>query len=584
MAFKFVNGRIIDDSGWGSQTGTPSNNLFNLDFTPLANYGSADFSNRALWWNQPLDLNKKIDVSGNTPVITNTTPAPVTPEQQQKDPTKVNFDINQFGQLFTNLTNLGTTTGNKTLQNIGVVGSGLQQAGNYLGKWQSKDQIQKLAQKAKNDAVEQAAAEGKSPQELKEIGDKAAAEAMKNGNLGNVASVAGAVGTAADIGRNLLYSDQAATDSGTTNGINQAYDAVSSSLMAFSPVGTIVGGAMKAGAFLGDMAQSMGGGTDQMNTTDQIMDSSLFSWNIGLVNGFGGKKSNSFGVNKDVIAGVGGDYGGSTNDIYNAASLANKKYGLFSSGARHNANSKIGLARTMQNRMNDIWRNAKDRFDLSSSTSQYNYFNYGNQINGGIDYTAIRAREGGKLERIQRILNKEWEPTITLEETVEEFKQGGVIEVEWEPVITMPVEEFKEGGIIEFEPIIELEIGGRIDKGPESLTSQKNVIPDGALHKNKHHMENTEGLTQKGIPVVDNDGEQQAEIEVNEIIFSLEVTKKLENWYKQYYMDTLTQKEKDELAIKAGELLVNEILFNTEDNTGLIDSLKKGGILNGNIE
>jgi hypothetical protein len=39
-------------------------------------------------------------------------------------------------------------------------------------------------------------------------------------------------------------------------------------------------------------------------------------------------------------------------------------------------------------------------------------------------------------------------------------------------------------------------------------TNQKNLIPEGALHKNKHHMEHTEGLTQKGIPVIDNDGEQ----------------------------------------------------------------------------
>jgi len=38
-------------------------------------------------------------------------------------------------------------------------------------------------------------------------------------------------------------------------------------------------------------------------------------------------------------------------------------------------------------------------------------------------------------------------------------------------------------------------------------------------------MENAEDLTKKGIPVVDNKGEQQAEVEKNEIIFSLEVTK-----------------------------------------------------------
>lgn len=101
-------------------------------------------------------------------------------------------------------------------------------------------------------------------------------------------------------------------------------------------------------------------------------------------------------------------------------------------------------------------------------------------------------------------------------------------------------------------------------------TNQKNLIPEGALHKNKHHMEHTEGLTQKGIPVIDNDGEQQAEIELNEIIFTLEVTKKLEELYKE---------GTDEAAIEAGKLLVKEILFNTDDRTDLIAKCEKGGKL-----
>lgn len=83
-------------------------------------------------------------------------------------------------------------------------------------------------------------------------------------------------------------------------------------------------------------------------------------------------------------------------------------------------------------------------------------------------------------------------------------------------------------------------------------------------------MEHTEGLTQKGIPVVDNDGEQQAEIELDEIIFTLEVTKKLEELYKN---------GSDEAAIEAGKLLVKEILFNTDDRTGLISKCEKGGKL-----
>ena len=126
--------------------------------------------------------------------------------------------------------------------------------------------------------------------------------------------------------------------------------------------------------------------------------------------------------------------------------------------------------------------------------------------------------------------------------------------------------------------------GGKTEQEKDSQvaeTTQKNIIPEGALHAHKHHMENADNLTKKGIPVIDNEGEQQAEIERNEIIFTLEVTKKLEELYSKYYDSEYSQKEKDEVAIEAGKLLVEEILFNTEDRTGLINTLQKGGKING---
>lgn len=93
-----------------------------------------------------------------------------------------------------------------------------------------------------------------------------------------------------------------------------------------------------------------------------------------------------------------------------------------------------------------------------------------------------------------------------------------------------------------------------------------NVIPEGALHKNKHHLEDVdskfEEVTTKGIPVISEskDGNliQHAEVEKEEIIFRLEVTKKLEE---------LAKKDTDEAAIEAGKLLVTEILHNTIDKT-----------------
>ncbi len=105
-----------------------------------------------------------------------------------------------------------------------------------------------------------------------------------------------------------------------------------------------------------------------------------------------------------------------------------------------------------------------------------------------------------------------------------------------------------------------------------------NIIPEGALHARKHNM-NLDGVTEKGIPVVSNDGKQQAEIEKEEIIFRLEVTKKLEELEKKYNDDNSSQKEKDQCALEAGKLLVKEILHNTDDKTGLINTLKKGGVI-----
>ena len=101
-----------------------------------------------------------------------------------------------------------------------------------------------------------------------------------------------------------------------------------------------------------------------------------------------------------------------------------------------------------------------------------------------------------------------------------------------------------------------------------------NVIPEGALHARLHHMEDADNLTKKGIPVVtEKEGgelEQQAEIEREEIIFRLEVTKKLEELLKKYSDEETSQKDKDEIAIEAGKLLVEEILNNTVDNTNTL--------------
>lgn len=400
---------------------------------------------------------------------------------------------------------------------------------------------------------------------MKLVADKENKEKRQE-TLNNIAGKAAPVITEAFQGIGSAFgAQQATTDSNLTKGADAAYDTIAEGVKKLGPIGQIVGTAMGFAGTAGDIIQGLGGGTDQMTGTDKWMDSSFFSWNIGMLNGFGGKRSDAFAADQDILASVGSSYGGTTEDINNAAAKASKKYGLFSSGSRRKANRQIAAARTKQNLMGDISEEATDQRLAAQSMGEQAGLAYALMTDGGYSqkYT-YAAKQGGLLEW-NPIIELEWEPQVELNWELPEFKEGGSIELqeelEWIP-------EFKEGGKTEESNILEIE-----------ETTQKNVIPEGALHKNKHHMEHAEGLTKKGIPVIDEDGEQQAEIEHSEIIFTLEVTKKLEEYYDIFYSEDSSNKEKEQAALDAGKLLVYQILENTEDRTGLIESCKKGGTL-----
>jgi len=118
--------------------------------------------------------------------------------------------------------------------------------------------------------------------------------------------------------------------------------------------------------------------------------------------------------------------------------------------------------------------------------------------------------------------------------------------------------------------------GGTIKKS--EVGTGMNVIPDGALHARKNNLDGdlAKAVTEKGIPVVsyEEGGEvkQHAEIEINEIIFTKAVTDKLEGLFKKYN-ESESDKEKDEIAVECGKLLTAEILENTDDRTGLLETV-----------
>lgn len=358
---------------------------------------------------------------------------------------------------------------------------------------------------------------------------------------------------------------QQETDSNLTKTADTAYSGIAEAAKSMGPIGEAVGGIMNIAKGAGDIIQELGGGTDQQTKMDKWMDSAFFSWNIGMINGFAGKNTQEFGVDPETLAAVGSSYGGTSDTIADAAKKAGKKYGLFSSKERKKADAAIDKARAKQNLMSDVADAASDQRLAAQSMGEQAGLTYSMMTSGGYDqkHTYV-AKQGGILNWEPQI-ELEWEPQIDLNWELPTFKDGGNIdineELEWIP-------EFKNGGKTEDSDIPEIE-----------ETTQKNVIPEGALHKNKHHMEHAEGLTKKGIPVIDDDGEQQAEIEHSEIIFTLEVTKKLEEYYEIFYSDESSNKEKEQAALEAGKLLVYQILENTEDRTGLIESCKKGGTL-----
>lgn len=341
-------------------------------------------------------------------------------------------------------------------------------------------------------------------------------------NIGNTMSKAG--GYADMIGSFIPKKEQSAL----TTGLNQGYDAAANMISSVPGVGTIVGGAMKIGGMLSDGLTALGVGTDQMTTTDKILDSKFMKLTpMGLVNAFGAKKADTIYKDNETWEQQGSAYGGSMAKVDDALTKSGKKYGAFSGKARRKANAQIVEAKRQQNLVSDINQEAQDAF----AASNYRGIGLRNELalSGGYRNMAV-GRNGMKIldaesQWAREVLTKaKIRPKEKLEEQPPKFAEGGKV----------------------------------------------NVIPDGALHAHKHHLEDIspeyEQVTSKGIPVVtEEEGgklKQHAEIERNEIIFRLEVTKKLEELMKD---------GSDDAAIEAGKLLAHEIINNTVDNTGLME-------------
>jgi hypothetical protein len=374
----------------------------------------------------------------------------------------------------------------------------------------------------------------KAIQDIKKFGRNSSTVTPNSGifskaKIGNTMNVAGGI---ADVVGSLIPQKE---QSALTTGLNQGYDAAANAVSAIPGVGTIIGGAMKVGGMLSDGLTALGVGTDQMTTADKILDSKFLKLTpLGLVNAIGAKKADTITKDNEAFEQVGSSYGGTLDTVDNALTKSGKKYGLFSGRARNKANEQIHNAQMQQTKMGNIADEAQMAFLASNNP----LLGLGTQLqlNRGYQQSAVRAGKSGlKMDR-------------EFAKRVVKLSKGQKRKKIQEEVRMEEVAGFQNGGAV-------------------------NVIPDGALHAHKHHLEDIDGkfeeVTTKGIPVITEekggDIKQHAEVEREEIIFNLEVTKQLEK---------LMQDGSDEAAIEAGKLLVYEILENTVDNTGLLNTVE----------
>lgn len=436
----------------------------------------------------------------------------------------------------------------------------------------------------------------------------AANSALKNVAVGAIAGAAKAAGkslTTAAIGSGLKAGAQGALSSlGSASGIAG---------LANAGIQVAFGNQRKAG--WENAVNMIGGMASMIPGVGWGLGAGLAAFN--LIGGLTGKKTIA-ATGKDWQSrqaqnSVAGSYSGAMEDIADAESREGS-YSGWNSGARKKANRLIAKTNDWKDTMWD-WAQRNDLNDIrSNQMNSINNNQYQTDISGGYDLSnsgrMLVAKEGAKLfdsyksikEYTKRIKSaKQGSKLVKEEPKVEEpiidkeleryyddplfstkskynddFHQGGswsedgktftpskfsLFNFTQEQIAEALSREFPEASLNITDEVRAFKEGGKVN------SRDMNVIPEGALHARLNHMDNKD-FTKKGIPVVAKDGdklEQTAEIERNEIIFNLSVTNKLEELMKD---------GSAKAALEAGKLLVEEILHNTIDNTGLIKEVE----------
>lgn len=254
---------------------------------------------------------------------------------------------------------------------------------------------------------------------------------------------------------------------------------------------------------------------------------SMLAGGFGLWTG----RTGSFGMSREAEEMQGG-YAGTVGDLKAAENLSNKRlFGGNNWGAAGKANSFID-----EQRRNDaILSGINMTNTMHKQSDYYQDLSHQNTLRyAGQNYLGVTVgKHGIKLMPIEKA-----RAIIMLRQLAKEDLQ-----------------KFQNGGVVGIDV---------------------NILPEGALHARKNNLAelnpDLEDATKKGIPVMAAEGgeigDQVAEIEHSEIIFRLDVTKRLEE---------LRKDGSEEAMIEAGKLIAEELIENTQDNVGMITEEVENG-------
>ena len=368
--------------------------------------------------------------------------------------------------------------------------------------------------------------------QIKDIGNNFLTNATSSGEFNLSSGLKGSAGGLAALGGDLVskWGQKLAVSKygeNITSAQNNTRSAIRQGIASFGPIGWAVAagtGVVDAiGAATGTelsnidrgAAQRAGvRGTRVQNTLNYIPGISTLAGATGAL--FGIDRTSSFGMSEEAEEMASG-YAGTVNDMRAAEQLGNKRF-----LTRKQTNKAQGFVdeATANNQILaqlNVTNTMRKNSDYYQDLAHQNANRY-----AGENYLSMRmGREGLVLPSVEEVR------TILAKKKTEKLLNGGTIGVD------------------------------------------SNILPEGSLHARLNHLDEVnpelEDATKKGIPVMAADGgeigEQIAEIERNELILRLEVTKKLEE---------LMQDGSEEAMIEAGKLLTDEIIDNTQDNTGQI--------------